>query len=79
MTKASQWAAYVPSLANQAAAQGKKVVIEEWGVGTGDYDSIATQAAVFNNAGVPWVSLLLHFLLDYRQKVRRNHRRHFAD
>jgi len=55
MTQASQWAAYVPKLADQAAAQGKKVMVEEWGVGTGsNYDSIAKQAAVFNNAGVPW-------------------------
>lgn len=55
MTQASQWAAYVPKLADQAAAQGKKVMVEEWGVGTGSsYDSIAKQAAVFNSAGVPW-------------------------
>ncbi|TVY20786.1 Mannan endo-1,4-beta-mannosidase 1 [Lachnellula arida] len=56
MTQASQWAAYVPKLADQAAAQGKKVMVEEWGVGTGSsYDSIAKQAAVFNDAGVPWL------------------------
>ncbi|TVY27169.1 putative mannan endo-1,4-beta-mannosidase F [Lachnellula hyalina] len=56
MTQASQWAAYVPKLADQAAAQGKKVMVEEWGVGTGsNYDSVAKQAAVFNNAGVPWL------------------------
>lgn len=31
-------------------------MVEEWGVGTdSSYDSIATQAAVFNNAGVPWL------------------------
>jgi mannan endo-1,4-beta-mannosidase len=29
MTQASQWAAYVPKLADQAAVQGKKVMVEE--------------------------------------------------
>ncbi|KAG4440554.1 hypothetical protein IFR05_003970 [Cadophora sp. M221] len=56
MTQASQWAAYFPKLADQGASQGKHVMVEEWGVGTdSSYDSIATQAAVFNNAGVPWL------------------------
>src|SRR4051794_11408801 len=56
MTKASQWGAYFPKLADKGAAQGKHVMVEEWGVGTdASYDSIATQAAVFNNAGVPWL------------------------
>lgn len=55
MTQASQWSAYMPSLAKQANSAGKKLFVEEWGVGTGSsYDSIAKQAAVFNNAGVPW-------------------------
>lgn len=31
-------------------------MIEEWGVGTdSSYDSVSKQAAVFNNAGIPWV------------------------
>ncbi len=56
MTEAQQWGAYFPTLADQGAAQGKHVMVEEWGVGTDDsYESIATQAAVFNNAGVPWL------------------------
>ncbi|XMA10362.1 hypothetical protein WAI453_003153 [Rhynchosporium graminicola] len=56
MTKASQWAAYIPKLADQGAAQGKLVMVEEWGVGNdSSYDSIAKQAAIFNDAGVPWL------------------------
>tara|TARA_R110002060_G_scaffold44418_3_gene55815 strand:+ start:300 stop:671 length:372 start_codon:yes stop_codon:yes gene_type:complete len=56
MTETQQWGAYFPKVADQGAAQGKHVMVEEWGVGTDDsYDSIATQAAVFNNAGVPWL------------------------
>lgn len=52
--QASQWEAYIPKLADQGAAQGKYVMVEEWGVGTdSSFDSIATLAAVFNNAGVP--------------------------
>jgi len=56
MTKASQWAAYVPSMADTAASNGKHLMVEEWGVGTGsDYDSVGKQAKVFNDAGVPWL------------------------
>ncbi|KAH7413382.1 glycoside hydrolase superfamily [Cadophora sp. MPI-SDFR-AT-0126] len=56
MTRVQQWAAYFPKLADQGAAKGKHVMVEEWGVGTdASYDSIATQAAVFNDTGVPWL------------------------
>jgi mannan endo-1,4-beta-mannosidase len=56
MDQASQWAYYFPKLLDQAEAAGKNIIVEEWGVNTtpGD-DSVATQAQVFNNAGVPWV------------------------
>ncbi|KAL2066655.1 hypothetical protein VTL71DRAFT_2727 [Oculimacula yallundae] len=51
MTQASQWAYYIPKIVDQGAAQGKHVMMEEWGVGTdSSYDSIAKQAAVFNSA-----------------------------
>ncbi|CZR58020.1 uncharacterized protein PAC_07910 [Phialocephala subalpina] len=59
MGQASQWAAYIPKLADQGAAQGKHVMVEEWGVGTdSSYDSIATQATVFNNAGVLYLGCI---------------------
>jgi mannan endo-1,4-beta-mannosidase len=56
MSQASQWSYFIPSLSDQAAAQNKHLMIEEWGVGTASsMDSIADQAAVFNNNGVPWL------------------------
>jgi mannan endo-1,4-beta-mannosidase len=56
MYQASNWGEFIPSLAGQAAAQGKHLMIEEWGVGTSSsMDSIADQAAVFNDNGVPWL------------------------
>lgn len=45
----------MPSL-SEAAAQGKHMMVEEWGAGTSSsMDSIADQAAVFNDVGVPWL------------------------
>src|ERR1700712_5590741 len=56
MDQASNWDEFVPSLSDQAAAQGKHLMIEEWGVGTdSSMDSVADQAAVFNENGVPWL------------------------
>jgi mannan endo-1,4-beta-mannosidase len=56
MDQASNWGEFVPSLSDQAAAQGKHLMIEEWGVGTdSSMDSVADQAAVFNENGVPWL------------------------
>ncbi|CAG8983367.1 hypothetical protein HYALB_00000534 [Hymenoscyphus albidus] len=56
MTQASQWAPYMPELSNKAAQKGKLVFVEEWGVGSdSSYDSVAKQAAVFTDAGVPWM------------------------
>jgi mannan endo-1,4-beta-mannosidase len=56
MYQASNWGEFIPSLADQAAAQAKHLMIEEWGVGTSSsMDSIADQAAVFNDNGVPWL------------------------
>jgi hypothetical protein len=70
MKKASDWSYFIPKLSDQAAAQGKHLMIEEWGVPTdSSYDSVAEQAAVFNGAGVPWVcsfsfpSLFCSFML----------------
>lgn len=63
MTQASQWAPYVPELSDKAGKKGKLVFVEEWGVGSdSSYDSVAKQAAVFTDAGVPWVDLLLSCL-----------------
>jgi len=63
MDQASQWQYFFPTLNEQAAAAGKLLVVEEWGVNTNPTDdSVATQAAVFNGAGVPWVSQLLMFM-----------------
>ncbi len=60
MTAASQLAAYIPKLADQAASQGTKLFIEEW-VGTGaSYDNINKQAQAFSNAGVPSLSISPH-------------------
>lgn len=40
----------------KAAYLNKHLMIEEWGVGSNDtYDSVAKQAAVFTDNGVPWV------------------------
>jgi len=69
MDTASQWAYFFPALNEQAAAAGKKCMVEEWGVNTtlGD-DPVASQAAVFNSAGVPWVRtplLLMYSTLMY--------------
>jgi mannan endo-1,4-beta-mannosidase len=56
MNTASSWSYFIPNLVNQAAAQSKHLMIEEWGVGTAsNMDSIADQAAVFNDNGVPWL------------------------
>ncbi|KAI9753777.1 MAG: hypothetical protein M4579_005011 [Chaenotheca gracillima] len=55
MTAADQWQYFIPSLEQQAAAKGKLLMIEEWGV-TGDPSGqFADQVAVFNDAGVPWL------------------------
>lgn len=36
-------------------------MIEEWGVGTNPSDdSVTAQAAIFNNAGVPWVRVAVN-------------------
>jgi mannan endo-1,4-beta-mannosidase len=57
MDQASQWAYYFPRLLDQAEAVGKNIMVEEWVVDTTpEDDSVALQAQVFNNAGVPWVS-----------------------
>lgn len=63
MDQASQWAYFFPALSNQAAASGKHCMVEEWGVNTTPTnDDVAAQAAVFNSAGVPWVSQSLLLL-----------------
>lgn len=56
MSTETQWTPYVSALCEQSARSGKLCFIEEWGVGTGTGDdSVAVQAALFNEWGVPWV------------------------
>ena len=55
MTSASQWAYFIPSLSQQAAAQNKLLMIEEWGVTGSPAGQFAEQVAVLNGAGVPWM------------------------
>jgi hypothetical protein len=63
MSRAQDWAYYIPKLADQARDRGKLLMMEEWGVGTYSQDNVATQAIVFNDAGVPWVKPLKLSLL----------------
>lgn len=56
MNQASQWAYFIPKLEQQAAAQGKHLMIEEWGVAKDPSGQFNEQVKVFNDAGVPWVS-----------------------
>ncbi|MCJ1308691.1 hypothetical protein MMC25_002345 [Agyrium rufum] len=55
MTEASQWSYFIPSLEQQAAAQGKLLMIEEWGVDGSPAGQFDQQVAIFNNAGIPWL------------------------
>ena len=56
MYQASNWGEFIPSVLDQAAVQGKYLIIEERGVGNlNSMDRIADQAAVFNDNGVPWL------------------------
>lgn len=58
MSTEVQWTPYVPKLSQTANDSGKLAFIEEWGVGTDSSDdSIAKQAALFNQHGVPWVRI----------------------
>jgi mannan endo-1,4-beta-mannosidase len=60
MSKASDWAYYITGdkvLLTAARAAGKNIMIEEWGVSTDVQDTFNTQVQVFNDAGVPWVSV----------------------
>jgi mannan endo-1,4-beta-mannosidase len=51
----SSWANYIPSAINNA--NGKLVIVEEWGVGSGVSTSQwSTTCNLFNSHGVPWVS-----------------------
>ncbi|EKG10191.1 Glycoside hydrolase family 5 [Macrophomina phaseolina MS6] len=61
MSKAADWAYFITGDASvvdavEAAGTGKKIMVEEWGVGADVIDGFDEQVAVFNNAGVPWVS-----------------------
>jgi mannan endo-1,4-beta-mannosidase len=60
MSKASDWAYYITGdkeVLSGARAAGKNIMMEEWGVSTDFQDSFDTQAQIFNDAGVPWVSM----------------------
>jgi mannan endo-1,4-beta-mannosidase len=60
MSKASDWAYYITGdreVLTAARAAGKNIMIEEWGVSTDFQDTFDTQVQVFNDAGVPWVSI----------------------
>lgn len=61
MSKASDWAYYITgdkSVLKAVNGTGKKVLIEEWGVSRSSVDGFEKQVAVFNGAGVPWVSCM---------------------
>ena len=55
MGNAGQWSYFIPKLEQQAAAQGKHLMIEEWGVTKDPAGQFNDQVQVFNNAGIPWV------------------------
>jgi mannan endo-1,4-beta-mannosidase len=60
MSKFTDWAYFVTgdkSVLVQANAARKQVMVEEWGVSIAFQDDFNQQVAVFNNAGIPWVSL----------------------
>lgn len=62
MSKATDWAYFITGDASilqrtEAAGTGHRVMIEEWGVAQSSQDGFDGQVAVFNNAGVPWVSV----------------------
>ena len=56
MNAANQWGYFIPKLEQQAAAQGKHLMIEEWGVSKDPSGQFGDQVKIFNDAGVPWVS-----------------------
>lgn len=61
MGKAADWAYFITGGASildavEAAGTGKRVMLEEWGVAADSQDGFEAQVAVFNEAGVPWVS-----------------------
>lgn len=63
MSKASDWTYYITGdreVLTGANAAGKNIIMEEWGVSTDFEDTFDTQVQVFNDAGVPWVSFLVH-------------------
>lgn len=62
MSKATDWAYFITGDASllenvEAAGTGHRVMIEEWGVADSSEDGFGEQVAIFNNAGVPWVSV----------------------
>jgi mannan endo-1,4-beta-mannosidase len=65
MSKASDWAYYITGdreVLSSARAAGKNIMMEEWGVSVDYQDSFDTQVLVFNDAGIPWVSIRLVYI-----------------
>jgi mannan endo-1,4-beta-mannosidase len=70
MSKSSDWAYFITgdkSVLALANAAGKHVMVEEWGVSTDFEDVFNQQVAVFNSAGIPWVSPSSHTSSRYKQ------------